>query len=335
MGKIDKNHFRGCLLGGSVGDAIGKISVNDGEFLISDNTQLTAFTVDALIWADDIIKKKEKKSYVPCLFYSYQKWYYTQTHNLTDDNYDFILTGKDLKERILSWDLLYARRGEGTTTMEALKKSVDNNFGTIDKRLNNSTGCGAVMRSAPIGMYFCNNEDDAFKFAIEGACLTHGSDEAIITSGIFAFVIAKIFQGLETKKALQVAIDKAVNNEFGLDVKNVCAMLSKLLSENITKGDDKEVLKNIGKGETAAEVLAISLYIAIKCQNNFSEATKLVQEFDGVNLDSIGSITGNLIGANIGSLDLPFDLIYKTELSDLMVQGADRLLEKVLDGSEI
>jgi ADP-ribosylglycohydrolase len=64
MNKLDKEHFRGCLLGGSIADAKGFSQVQNGTNLVSDNTQLTSFTLDGLVWADE---KAVKKGIYPTL----------------------------------------------------------------------------------------------------------------------------------------------------------------------------------------------------------------------------------------------------------------------------
>ena len=58
----DINKFKGCLIGGAIGDALGypiefvkpskndKISRFDGKGIISDDTQMTLFTANGLLW---------------------------------------------------------------------------------------------------------------------------------------------------------------------------------------------------------------------------------------------------------------------------------------------
>ena len=136
--KDSKAYFRGCLLGGAVGDALGypveyltyeeiqnqygeegiQALVVDREIakaLISDDTQLTAFTVDGLLWSDKRAKEKGIYGHIPCIFYAYQKWLYTQTGSFADKNYEFLL-----KVEILEWEGLYASRGPGTTSLATL-----------------------------------------------------------------------------------------------------------------------------------------------------------------------------------------------------------------------
>ncbi|MDR2458032.1 MAG: ADP-ribosylglycohydrolase family protein [Clostridiales Family XIII bacterium] len=326
MNKLDKEHFRGCLLGGSIADAKGFSEVQDRVNLVSDNTQLTSFTLDGLVWADEKAVKRGIYAYIPCLFYSYQKWYYTQTGSLADEAYKFILNGE-----ILKWEDLFARRGKGTTTLYALKDSIHNRFGSLKHKVNNGIGCGAVMRSAPIGMYFANDEEAAFNYGVQAAALTHGSDNAILSPGFFAYLIALIFQGMDINEAAIKSLSRLSKNCFSLDVSTLHDLIKKAILLSKDLANPIESLNFIGKGDIAEEAMADALYIALKYYDDFNGALKVISQYDG-NKSSIGSIAGNLIGANIGINNLPFDLIYWTELSDLIVYGADKLLDKVLYG---
>jgi ADP-ribosylglycohydrolase len=196
--KIDRTHFRGTLLGGATADALAYNTRSGGLRLISDNTQLASFTADGLIWALEKAKKKGVYAYIPCLFYSYQKWYYTQTGSLADKCYSFILNGD-----ILKWEALFTRRGEGLTSLKALEGSLHNKYGTLKNRVNNSKGCGGVMRVAPVGMCFCRDEKTAFRIGCESAALTHGHMGAIAPAGFLAALISLILQGKEIELAAE------------------------------------------------------------------------------------------------------------------------------------
>ena len=321
--KTSKANFRGCLLGGAVGDAKGYDLRENGKDLVSDNTQLTSFTVDGLIWADDRAVNKGVYAYIPCLFYSYQKWYYTQTSSLADKNYSFILNGE-----ILNWEELFARRGHGMTSMNSLAGSISNKFGTIKNRVNSNKGCGSVMRSAPIGMYFCKNENTAFQIGCEAGALTHGHIDAILSSGYFAYIISGIIQGGNIK---EVAMEGLAQFKK-IEGHETC--YNKIKQAILLSGDDTSVndaLREIGKGLIAEEVVALAIYLAIKFGNDFEGAIFTASKYDG-NKDSIASICGNIMGAYLGDYEIPYKWIQKLELSELMIYGADRILDRVENG---
>ena len=99
MDKLER--FKGCMLGGATGDALGYViefdslnairrkygphglrtilkSKKDGnKAVISDDTQLTLFTADGLLWAaEDGVDSVDR------VFRSYMRWYYTQTERI-------------------------------------------------------------------------------------------------------------------------------------------------------------------------------------------------------------------------------------------------------------
>ncbi|MDR1953786.1 MAG: ADP-ribosylglycohydrolase family protein [Clostridiales Family XIII bacterium] len=318
--KISKAHFRGCLLGGATADAKGYGVKEGGKDLISDNTQMTCFTVDGLIWADERAIRKGVYAYVPCLFYAYQKWYYTQTGNLADKNYGFLLRGE-----ILEWEALFARRGTGQTSMTALGGSIKNKYGTLKNRINNSKGCGSVMRVAPIGMYFWKNEEMAFRIGAESGALTHGHIDAILSSGYYAAFIANILMGASIKEAVLAALRRLKEYKGHEDCTVIIEKAIALAQSNLPVN---RAMEDIGEGYTAEEATALAVFLSLRYTDDFDGAILAATTFNG-NTDSIAPITGNALGAYHGDAVIPQKWINELELADLIVHGADLLLTKV------
>lgn len=351
--KKSKAYFRGCLLGGAIGDAYGypveflKLEEIRGEYgingitdlvcnaeskkaLFSDDTQLTTFTVDGLLWADSRAKNKGIYAYIPCIFYAYQKWLYTQTGSFADKDYRFLLEGE-----ILDWEGLFARRGPGTTSLVTLAGCINGKYGTLKNKINNSKGSGAVMRAAPIGLYFYNEPKMAFKMGCESGAITHGNPTGYLPAGCLAFLIAKIIQGKELAQCVFDVFSELREYE---DYEETYQALKKAVTlansskDGIGSSELREAeladLHALGEGWTGEEALAMAVYCALKHPNNFKEALWLAVNNDG-NSDTIGAICGNLLGAYVGCLEIPYSWIQKVELSDLMVHGADKMLEAV------
>ena len=317
--RIDKDHFRGCLLGGATGDAKGYDGLGDKKHLISDNTQLSIFTADGIIWADARAKRKGVYAYVPCLFYSYQKWYYTQTGGLADKAYSFILNGE-----VLRYDELFARRGEGVTSLNALASSIKNSYGTIETRINNLNRPGCVIRTAPIGLYFANNPDMAFRVGCESAALTHGHTQAIMSAGYMAALIACLAAGGSLREAVDVALAKLDESEFSDPLPAELIRLAIDLAEK--EKPSRNAVDNIGEGWIAPETAALATYLAFRHENDFEGAIKAAVDIDG-NSDGIAPAVGNIVGCIVGSLEIPADWILNTELAGLIIHGADLLLK--------
>ncbi|MDR2487027.1 MAG: ADP-ribosylglycohydrolase family protein [Clostridiales Family XIII bacterium] len=318
--KVSKEYFRGCLLGGATADAKSYGVREAGKDLISDNTQLTSFTLDGLVWADDRAINRGIYAYVPCLFYSYQKWYYTQTGNLADKAYEFILKGE-----ILEWEELFARRGAGETSVSTLGGCIANSYGTLKNRINNANGCGGIVRVAPIGMYFWNNPEMAFRIGSESAALTHGHTNAILAAGFFAAFLAGIFAGAEPKAAALAALELLKCQEGH----EACAVHIER-AVKLAPGN-RSVLKcmeSIGDGYLSEEAVALAVFLTLRYRNDFDGAINVATGFDG-NKDSLPPMVGNALGAYLGLSAIPQKWLNTIELYELIVHGADLLLERV------
>jgi len=341
--KDSKAYFRGCLLGGAIGDALGypvefmdlqeimgtygnegirdlQINEASGNALISDDTQMTVFTVDGLVWADKKAKTKGIYAYVPCVFYAYQKWYYTQTGHFADNKYEFLSDGE-----VFHWEELFARRTPGETILEALAGSIRGKFGSIKNRINNSKGYGAVVRSAPIGLYFFREPEKAFRIGCEVAALTHGHSDAFLSAGYLSCLMAFVIQGLSLEDAVQRALSLLKEEK---NSETVQGALEKALGLATEKEDPKKALPRLGEGWVAEEALAMAVFCALRYPENYGDAVVAAANQDG-NSNGAAAICGSILGAYLGSLEIPYEWIRQVELSDLMVHGADKLLEAV------
>jgi ADP-ribosylglycohydrolase len=338
--KRSKAYYRGCLLGGAIGDALGytvefmtmeeilkiygKKGIRDlicdqttGKALISDDTQMTAFTTDGLVWADQKAKVKGIYSYIPCIFYAYQKWLYTQTGSFADKTYEFLLKGE-----ILKWEELFARRAPGPTCLMSLSESINGKFGTIKHKINDKKGCGAVMRAAPVGLCFTKDPQKAFRIGAESGAITHGHPSGYLSAGLFAFIIAEIIQGIEIEEAVKAGLEELKKWDGHEELYTI---MTKVLDIAKEEAEPYEALISLGQGWVGEEALAIAVYSAIRYKTDFKEAVCLAANHGG-DSDSTAAICGNIMGAYLGSLEIPYKWIKEVELSDLMVHGADELL---------
>jgi len=323
--RIGKDYFRGCLLGGATGDAKAYHHREGGKDLISDNTQLTIFTVDGIIWAHGRAKRKGIYAYVPCLFYSYQKWYYTQTSGLADRDYGFILEGE-----VLQYDELFARRGEGVTSLNALASSIKNKYGTIGNRINDLNRPGCVIRIAPIGLYFANDPEMAFRVGCESAALTHGHTQAIMSSGYMAALIAHLAQGDDLTTAAEGALAKLDGSDLTDTLPG--ELIRRAIDLAQTEKTPRKAIESIGEGWIAPEAAAIATYLAFRFEGDFEAAINAATDFDG-NTDGVPPAVGNIVGCMVGSLELPTQWVVDLELAGLTIHGADLLLKAVTEQS--
>ena len=74
----------------------------------------------------------------------------------------------------------------------------------------------------------------------------------------------------------------------------------------------------------AEETLAIAIYCALKYKDDFEAAMIAAVNHDG-DSDSTGAVTGNILGAAIGMVEIPDKFIENLELKDVIIKMADDL----------
>ncbi|WP_104118036.1 ADP-ribosylglycohydrolase family protein [Arthrobacter sp. B1805] len=195
----------GCLLGTMAGDAYGvlyaagddpTIALGDpAASAVSDATQLTLYTVDALIealeWANDGVAADE----TACLWLAYLRWLGRQGEHLPSNAPAPPARWLDRQD-----DLLPVHDADADTVRALLTGEM----GTQARPLNPTAhGPGALMRSAPFGLVPRIPASMVERLTIEGAALTHGSPEARSTAALYSAVIrALAIDGLTLEEAI-------------------------------------------------------------------------------------------------------------------------------------
>jgi ADP-ribosylglycohydrolase len=175
------------LLGGAAGDALGApvefdsiASIRqrygpDGivDFdeaygrrgAITDDTQMTLFTAEGLLRGVSRYEAKGICHPATVVYHAYIRWLHTQGYRsesrFSADRFDGWL---------FQVTRLHSRRAPGRTCVTALFGAA---MGTRESPLNDSKGCGGVMRAAPVGLVAVN-EGVAFTLGCETAAITHG-----------------------------------------------------------------------------------------------------------------------------------------------------------------
>src|SRR5437899_12672819 len=136
---------------------------------------MTLFTAEAMLSAHlAAALQSHEPDFFRAAVRSYARWLMTQENSR-------LLTSTSAKPSwLLQQKKLFSRRAPGTTCLSALQTS----RGKVTRAMNDSKGCGGVMRVAPVGMYFAathgreRNSDrfhsNVFATGSELAALTHG-----------------------------------------------------------------------------------------------------------------------------------------------------------------
>lgn len=327
-----KSRFRGCLLGGAIGDALGypveffgeerikkfygeagvrRFGNMTGAAFISDDTQMTLFTAEGLLLA-----RKRGETLKRSIYLSYLDWLRTQ-----EEIY------KGGGEGLMAISALFDTRAPGMTCLGSLKSGI---MGGMTEPINDSKGCGGVMRTAPVALY-CYARGagitGANELAAEVAAITHGHTLGHLPSYALNHIIYKLLEGEEIEQAVKIAITAteeryAYDKAADLGISKIKKALSLGLDPTVT---DKEAIWELGEGWVAEEALAIAIYCAIAHKDNFEDAVAAAVNHRG-DSDSTGAITGNILGAYLGIEEIPDHFIRGVELRDVILDISDRLL---------
>ncbi|GAA6171504.1 hypothetical protein NBRC116592_11740 [Colwellia sp. KU-HH00111] len=312
-----RSKFLGCLLGGAIGDAFGapvefmkrdeilkkygKDGIQNFDIAygktgaITDDTQMTLFTAEGLLrsWVRGCFKGVTSE--LGCIGHAYQRWYQTQGHSSPRSLH--VETDGYLWQQIE----LHSQRAPGNTCLSALAEMDSFEAPAI----NNSKGCGGVMRVAPIGLYCWRlkhkySVNDCFELASNAANLTHGHATGYLASGAFAVIIYQILEGESLIDACKTVLEILNRKEYKHETINAIKQAVKLSKTDILPHD---AIKIMGEGWIAEEALAISIYCVLVAKN-FKELMNISVSHDG-DSDSTGAIAGNIWGTLYGLTNLP------------------------------
>lgn len=290
--------------------------------VVSDDTQMTLFTANGLLYGTTRGKTRSiMSSYTDYIQLMYKCWYRTQ-----DESYP--LQDKNLCSWLLNIPELFSERAPGITCLSAIRQGAD---GTIEQPVNNSKGCGGVMRVAPIGLYFCDKPksyEDTDRLGAEAAALTHGHELGYIPAAALVHIIRAV---VEKGMALKEAVTGSITAMEGLfpEAKHIAdfsEIMKKAIALSESGTDDLTAIHQLGEGWVAEETLAIAVYCALKYENDFEKAIIASVNHNG-DSDSTGAVTGNILGAYIGYEAIPDKFKANLELHDLILEIADDLCQ--------
>ena len=320
-------HITGCLLGGAVGDALGapvefhsihlirskygSAGVTDYDFAygrrgaITDDTQMTLFTAEGLLRAIARRRHKGVCHTAAMLHHAYLRWFRTQGGRsrspFPQDKTDGWLIGVEG---------LHSSRAPGNTCLSSLRGE---EMGEMQRPLNNSKGCGGVMRVAPVGL-IAEDEEKAFTLGCEAAAITHGHPSGYYSAGCFAAIIYHLLSGRSLPEAIELALrilERPENDEHEECAEAVHRAVALWRVGGLNPS--AEVIERLGGGWIGEEALAISLYCALVAQDDFARGVLLAVNHSG-DSDSTGSVTGNLLGLMNGVEAIPEKWLAELEL---------------------
>jgi ADP-ribosylglycohydrolase len=322
-----ENRFIGCLEGLAIGDALGfpvefmnlweikrifgpqgvtgfdsiekclgkKFPYPDGSY--SDDTQMALATARGLLNS----KSTELDDIMPSIVQEYIEW-------------------QDSPEN---------DRAPGTTCtagIENLKKGVH----WKESGIPGGKGCGAAMRTAPIGLYFLQDLEKAISVAYHAGGCTHGAHGAI-EAGIAAAIAVNLAanSGVHSMKHMEIY-------EQTLGYLSNQPLIQKLrqVEQVLPLSNHEEALDLLGEGWIGTEAIALAFYCFLKNPTDYPKTVLMGANTNG-DSDSIACIAGAISGAYNGAKSIPAEWLDRLENRKMIRQTAIALYEMRYKGHSI
>lgn len=335
MSVLDR--IRGCLLGGAIGDALGaqtefsSTAVIDERFgrdgpqsigsmygrsgAFTDDTQMTLFTAEGLIRAELRMRGKGVCDDKGVVLHAYLRWLHLQgeavpsVHGFSPESF---LDGWLVEESCVA-----GPRAPGNTCLSALRSGL---IGTVENPINDSKGCGAVMRMAPAGLFF-KDLDTAFNAGVNYGALTHGHPSGYLPAGMFAAMICSLLSGASLPESVEGALALVARRPGHDETTHLVRAAIEDAGNGTPEPDD---LERIGEGGWwGSDALAIAIRVVLSC--NDPRDALVCSVHHGGDSDSTGSLVGNLIGAHRGEAALPTDFLEQLDGVDVITAVAEDL----------
>jgi len=333
MDEIKKDKFVGCILGGAIGDALGApieflsydsiiqkfgkdgvqsyVEYPNGKGEFTDDTQMLLFTAEGLLraWHRAVIKGIDGAQVV-ITYNSYLRWLKIQGYSVPDskNNHGFeegwLIKSKEL----------FKQRYPGNTCLNALQSG---KTGTVETPINDSKGCGTVMRIAPAGLVFNHNRNVAFKEGADLSAITHGHPSGYLSGGLLAAIIADLSNNIDLATAISNGMKILQNWKGHEEVYRQVTLATEIHRKNLNNDIGHLEIKMLGEGWVAEEALAISLLCALHYPDDFKTAVLKSINHSG-DSDSTGSITGNLVGLMVGKNGIPTEWVDNLLFKDIV-----------------
>lgn len=314
----------GCALGGALGDALGyevefsslesirarfgsdgiqEPALSDaGKALVSDDTQMTLFTAVGLV--DGIAGNggSSTADVLEAVRAATLDWYAMQN-------------GLEASGRLAGYAVLAERRTPGVTCEGACAAGAT---GTPENPINDSKGCGGVMRVAPVGLRLEMSDKAAFELAARCAAQTHGHPSGYLSAGALAAMVRDLLGGGDPARCAWRSIEIA-RNWPGAD-ETVDAIVRACELARGRMSDPVSAVAQLGGGWVGEEALAIGLY-SVLVASDYADAVRVASNHGG-DSDSTASIAGQLYGAWKGLSEIPHGWIRRLDVLDPLLDVA-------------
>ncbi|CAF2524341.1 unnamed protein product [Rotaria sp. Silwood2] len=325
--KVDR--FKGSLLGLAVGDALGaSVEFRPRQYLaehpVKDMQSGGTWSLKAGQWTDDtsmalclassLISRKGFDPYDQLVRY---KWWYKHGYlsstgrcfdigNATHKSLDeFCRRQNECQQR---WKGVSEEQMDSFSYEEMRASNFDVNCGE-----QNANGNGALMRLAPVPLFFYREPERAIEYSGQSARLTHGDQRAIDACRYYGALIIAAINGESKEKLLDPNFYSAHRPWFGRN-----ELHSEVLA--VASGSFKQkdgYAKGIRGSGQVIKSLEAALWAFWSDEQSFAKGVLKAVNL-GDDTDTTGAIYGQLAGVYYGSKQIPQEWIQQLYAKDLI-----------------
>jgi ADP-ribosylglycohydrolase len=187
--------------------------------------------------------------------------------------------------------------------------------------VRDSKGCGAAMRSAPIGLFY-NDVNKVVEVAAAVSACTHAHPTGIASGIATAVLVHLAIRGYEPFDMP----DKVCELTGKYDTKS--ELLQKMLQvREVLDEEPEQAIPKLGQGWTGEEAVAIAVYSFLKSPSDYRKTVLAAANITG-DSDSTACIAGAISGAYNGLRAIPEKWIREVENSGMLGKLAEKLYEK-------
>jgi len=305
---MTRQKFISSMLGLAIGDALGYpvefmksheivkrfgskglSDLVDGRY--SDDTQMTIAIAKALI---DSGKKDDVESVMKNVKKRFVEWLHDPENNRAPGK--TCLFGCNNLEEGMNWKLSGDRW---------------------------SKGCGAAMRTAPIGLFY-DNEDKIAEIAYASSICTHAHDTGVASGMATAYLTHLALKGVDPKEYVNrlVSFTERQGKRFKINVSEFNNKIREI--DKIKDLVPGHAIPRLGEGWTGEEAVAIGLYCFLQSPKDYANSVLLAANTNG-DSDSNACICGAISGAYNGISKIPERWVKRVENTGMLRELAEDL----------
>ncbi len=316
------DRFKGCIYGLAIGDALGAPT----EFMRLDEIYEIFGPQGLTDFAPKGLSQRVISHYFPPAgFYTddTQMSLATARALIKSKSIDIDEIMSHISAEYIDWlntqDDPKQARAPGSTCISGVR-NMQSGISWKNSGIKDSLGCGAAMRTAPIGLFLYGNPEKLIEVGYAASACTHANPTAASA-------------GVGTAYLTALALNNVSPENFISKLELIAKKLNPLFAQKISQVRDvldysnsQKAMKELGEAWDGHEAVALGLYCFLKNPRDYKKTVLMAANTSG-DSDSIACIAGAISGAYNGINAIPSKWIAEVENTGLLKQTSKQLYE--------